>query len=150
MIIDTLSNADKYLVIHPGFTKAFEYIRNIDRASTVPGKYSIDDDRVRAIISSGKGMTQAASVAEFECHNQHIDIQYCIQGREEFGWKPRETCVSPNGGYDSEKDLQLFHDAPDMFFELREGQFVILFPEDVHAPMISDQIISKVVIKVKI
>jgi beta-galactosidase beta subunit len=37
-----------------------------------------------------------------------------------------------------------------MFFGLTDGQFVILFPEDVHAPMISDQKIRKVVLKVKI
>ena len=37
-----------------------------------------------------------------------------------------------------------------MFFQLTEQQFVILFPEDVHAPMISDGEIKKLVIKVKI
>jgi biofilm protein TabA len=29
-------------------------------------------------------------------------------------------------------------------------QFVILFPEDVHAPMIADDLVKKLVIKVKI
>jgi len=41
-------------------------------------------------------------------------------------------------------------DAPDMFFGLTDGQFVIFFPEDVHAPMIGEDEIKKLVIKVKI
>jgi beta-galactosidase beta subunit len=37
-----------------------------------------------------------------------------------------------------------------MYSELTNGQFVIFFPEDVHAPMIGDAEIKKLVIKVKI
>jgi YhcH/YjgK/YiaL family protein len=37
-----------------------------------------------------------------------------------------------------------------MFFQLTDGQFAIFFPEDVHAPMIGEGEIKKVVIKVKI
>ena len=46
----------------------------------------------------------------------------------------------------------LSHDvnAPDMFFQLTNGQFAIFFPEDVHAPMIGEGNIKKMVIKVAI
>ncbi len=150
MIIDTLQNADKYFGGHPAFEKAFSYIRSLDLMSVEMGMQSIDGDRLKAIFSNRKGMTAAESVAEFECHNRHIDIQFCIDGKEQFGWKPREDCIRENGGYDEAKDLQLYHDTPDMFFQLMNGQFVILFPEDVHAPMIGDREIKKLVIKVKI
>ncbi|MGZ8545586.1 MAG: YhcH/YjgK/YiaL family protein, partial [Flavisolibacter sp.] len=43
-----------------------------------------------------------------------------------------------------------YSDAPDMFFQLKPGQFAIFFPDDVHAPMIGDAEIKKLVIKVKI
>ena len=36
------------------------------------------------------------------------------------------------------------------FFQLTDGQFAIFFPEDVHAPMIGEGTIKKLVIKVKI
>jgi YhcH/YjgK/YiaL family protein len=55
----------------------------------------------------------------------------------------------PNGDYNSEKDVQFFKDAPDMFFQLTNGQFAIFFPADVHAPMIGEGQIKKLVIKVK-
>jgi YhcH/YjgK/YiaL family protein len=150
MIIDTIKNASKYYRVHPLFEKAFNYIESIDLTTIEMGKYEIDGDNLKAIFSNKTGMTAAESTAKFECHNQHIDIQFCIRGVEQFGWKPRENCTIENGGYNPEKDVQLYIDAPDMYFQLTDGQFVILFPEDVHAPMIGDKEIKKLVIKVKI
>jgi len=37
-----------------------------------------------------------------------------------------------------------------MYFALTDGQFAIFFPEDVHAPMIGEDEIRKLVIKVKL
>jgi len=150
MIIDTLKNAPKYYSVHPLFAKAFNYIESLDLDTIEMGKFEIDGDNLKAIFSNKKGMTAAESTSKFECHNQHIDIQFCINGVELFGWKPRENCIVENGGYNMEKDVQLYNDAPDMYFQLTDGQFVILFPEDVHAPMIGDKEIKKLVIKVKI
>jgi biofilm protein TabA len=150
MIIDTIQNASKYFSVHPLFEKAFAYSSKTDLNTIEMGKYEIDGDSLKAIFSNKKGMAAAESTAKFECHNKHIDIQLCISGPEDFGWKPREKCMLPNGGYNEEKDVQLYNDAPDMFFRLTNGQFAILFPEDVHAPMIGTGEIKKLVIKVKI
>ncbi len=150
MIIDTIQNASKYYSTHPLFAKAFEYIRSADLDSIEMGKYDIDGDDLKAIFSAKVGMTAEASVAKFECHNNHIDIQLCIHGVEQIGWKPREKCSRENGGYNPEKDVQLYTESPDMYFQLTDGQFAIFFPEDVHAPMIGDAEIKKLVIKVKI
>lgn len=149
MIIDTLQNASKYFTVHPLFAKAFEYIKETDLANAPDGKLDIADG-LKAIFSNKPGMSAEASVAKFECHNQHIDIQFCISGVETIGWKPREKCVVENGGYNPEKDVQLYHEQPDMYFQLTNGQFAIFFPDDVHAPMIGEGNIKKLVIKVKI
>jgi len=150
MIIDTIANAAKYYSVHPLFAKAFEYIKQTDLLTKEPGKYEIDGDNLKAIFSDKKGMTASESTAKFECHNKHIDIQLCISGVETIGWKPREKCVAEKGGYNEEKDVLFFSDSPDMYFQLTGGQFVIFFPEDVHAPMIGENEIKKLVIKVKI
>ena len=105
---------------------------------------------LKAIISNASGKTKEASMSKFECHNKNIDIQLCIRGVETIGWTPREKCVTPNGGYNEEKDVQLYFDSADTFFQLTNGQFAIFFPEDVHAPMIGEGEIKKLVIKVKI
>jgi YhcH/YjgK/YiaL family protein len=149
MIIDTIQNASKYFPVHPLFAKAFGYIQQTDLAKAPDGKLDIAEG-LKAIFSNKAGMTSEASVAKFECHNNHIDIQLCINGIETIGWKPREKCVKEKGDYNPEKDVQLYNEQPDMYFQLTNGQFVIFFPEDVHAPMIGEGEIKKLVIKVKI
>ena len=149
MILDTLNNSSKYDSVHPLFARAFEFIKQTDLANTQDGKSDIDEG-LKAIFSNKTGVTAETSVAKFECHNKHIDIQLCIKGNETIGWKPREKCVVENGAYNPEKDVQLYHEQPDTYFQLTDRQFVIFFPEDVHAPMIGDSEIKKLVIKVKI
>jgi len=149
MIIDTLKNAPKYFSAHPLFEKAFEYILKTNLENAPDGKLDVSDG-LKAIYSNSPGKTKEASVAKFECHNKNIDIQVCIKGVETIGWKPRENCVNPNGEYNDEKDVLFFNDRPDMFFQLTNGQFVIFFPEDVHAPMIGEGDIKKLVMKVRI
>ncbi len=95
-------------------------------------------------------MTAAESIAKFECHDKYIDIQLCIKGKEKFGWKPRSDCKKQKGEYNAEKDVVFYNDAPDMYFDLTDNQFAIFFPKDVHAPMIGESEIKKMVIKVKI
>ena len=150
MIIDTIQNASRYSGIHPLFARAFAYIQKTDLQNTEAGKYEIEGDLLKAIVSAKKGMTVAESTAKFECHDKHIDIQFCIHGTEQLGWKPREKCIHPNGSYNEEKDVRFYDDSPDMFFQLMDGQFAIFFPEDVHAPMIGEEEIKKLVIKVKL
>jgi YhcH/YjgK/YiaL family protein len=148
MIIDTIQNASKYYNVHPLFEQAFHWIKATDLANAEVGTTPIAEG-LKAIISDGQGKTKEDSLKKFECHDKNIDIQLCIKGKEAIGWKPREKCVIPNGDYNPEKDVRFFNDAPDMFFELSDGQFGIFFPEDVHAPMIGEGMVKKLVVKVK-
>jgi len=150
MIIDTLSNAEKYFCVHPLFRQAFEYIQLQNLPGIEVGKYVIQEDQLKVIVSNKPGKTAQESLAKFECHDRYIDIQLCINGKETIGWKPRSTCEHQKGTYDSEKDVSFFTDTPDMYFQLEGGQFAIFFPGDVHAPMIGEGEIKKLVVKVKI
>lgn len=150
MILDNLAAASRYASLHPLFAKAFAYIDSVDLASLEVGKFDIDGDNLRGIVSDKSGTSAEASIAKFECHNAHIDIQVCIRGKETIGWKPRGNCVLPKGDYNPEKDVMFYDDAPDMFFGMTDNQFAIFYPDDVHAPMIGEGMIRKLVIKVKI
>jgi YhcH/YjgK/YiaL family protein len=149
MIIDTLANASKYFSLHPSFAKAFDYINQNNVATLADGIYETPEG-LKVIVNTGMGKTAEASLAKFECHDKNIDIQLCVKGLETMAWKPREKCLTPNGDYNPDKDVRFFSDAPDTSFQLTDGQFAVFFPEDVHAPMIGDGEIKKVVIKVKI
>lgn len=149
MIIDTLANATKYSSLNPLFAKAFDYIKQNDIANLPDGVSEISDG-LKLIVNTGIGKTTEASLAKFECHDHNIDIQVCVRGLETIAWKPREKCEAQNGDYNPEKDVRFFSDEPDMFFQLTDNQFGIFYPEDVHAPMIGDGEIKKLVFKVKI
>ena len=149
MIIDSLHNAAKYYSLHPNFKKAFDFVNQNDLSQLEEGAFEITEG-LKIIVIAGEGTSREESIKGFECHDQNIDIQISVKGPETFAWKPREKCTSPNGGYSDEKDVRFFHDAPDMFFQLQEKQFAILFPEDVHAAMIGEGLLKKVVFKVKI
>lgn len=150
MIVDSLASASKYTSLHPLFAKAFEYLNSTDLTTLEDGKFDIDGDNIRGIMASKNGMTAAESIAKFECHNKHIDIQLCIKGNETIGWKPRPSCISQRGEYNTEKDVLFYDDAPDMYFNLTDNQFAIFYPEDVHAPMIAEGQVKKLVLKIKL
>ncbi len=149
MIIDSIQNASKYFSIHPLFAQAFKYIQQTDLINAAEGKCDIGEG-LKAILSKAPGKTKENSLQKFECHNKNIDIQLCINGLETIGWKPREKCTSPKAVYNEEKDVLFYDDTPDTYFQLTNDQFAIFFPEDVHAPMIGEGEIKKLVIKVKL
>jgi len=148
MIIDTLANAEKYIHLHPLFAKAFEFINQQNLKEIVIGKYPIDGVNLHASVSEKQGTGKPE--AKFEAHNHCIDIQLCISGTETIGWKPRQDCVDIATPYNPEKDVTFFNDKPGTYFELHDMQFAIFYPEDVHAPMIGEEVIKKMVVKVKL
>jgi len=149
MIIDKLTGAEKYYGLHKSFKTAFDYLTSTDLNAIEVGKYEVAEG-IKVIVSDNEGKTAAVAAEKFECHNKNIDIQVCIRGNETIGWKPRTDCTQPKGEYSDEKDVLFYADAPDMHFSLKDGQFVIFYPEDVHAPMIGEGLIKKLVVKVKI
>jgi beta-galactosidase beta subunit len=49
-----------------------------------------------------------------------------------------------------DEDIGFFNDEPDAFIPVRAGYFVIFFPEDSHMPLIGDEVLHKVVIKIAV
>ena len=150
MILDELTQLNKYVKVHPRFEVAFAYISDTNFENMPEGKYEVDGKNIIAIIAHQPGVSILESCASFECHNTYIDIQVCFSGIETVGWKSRSTCLEPRDEYDAKSDVLFFEDAPDHFFKLHAGQFGIYFPDDVHAPMIGEGKIRKLILKVKV
>jgi len=148
MILDFLENAPRYYNIHPEFKEAFEFLKEKDLLNLKVGKHEIQGDKLFASVS--KGMGRSKSEADLEIHKKYIDIQFVISGTDEMGWSPKANCKNPVDKYNSETDLQFFADKPESWINVREAQFAIFFPEDAHLPLISDEIIHKVVVKIKV
>ncbi|MDR2814831.1 MAG: YhcH/YjgK/YiaL family protein [Prevotellaceae bacterium] len=145
MIIDHITNAKKYFSLNPRFEKAFGFLINNDLSKLEERKYEIDGAEVYATFMVRQGL--APEAAKHEAHNRYIDIQACVSGSETFGWSFRPDCKNVKVEYNPEKDIIFYADKPDSYVEIKPGQFAVFFPEDVHAPLIGNGEIKKVVVK---
>lgn len=148
MIYSSLSQSDNYTALHPLFPRAFECLHNTDLHALAPGRYPIVGDELFAIVEQAEGRTREA--AQLECHRRYIDIQLVLEGIDEMGWKALADCRDPVDEFNAQKDIQFFRDAPAAWIATPPGQFCIFFPEDAHAPLVSDGAIRKVIFKVAV
>jgi len=146
MILDILDNADRYLTLNKGFREGFAFLMRSDLKALATGHHKIFSDRVFAIVEDGPGRDK--NDAELEAHEKYIDIQLVVAGVDSIGWKLTLSCKQVSKAYDSKMDIQFFKDEPDLWLPVQTGQFVILFPEDAHMPMISSGQLRKVIIKI--
>jgi YhcH/YjgK/YiaL family protein len=148
MIEDALENAAQYTARHPGFAEAFEFLRDPDLISLPDGEYPIDGRRVYAIVARTRGKGPAN--VRLEAHRKYIDIQYVAAGRERMGLKATAECRMVAAPFSDERDIGFFADEPDRWIELDPGRFIILWPEDAHAPLAGEGEVHKIVVKVAI
>ena len=147
MILDSLTQADRYLVLHPLFARAFGFLRGTDLRMLMPGRHAVQGEQIFAIVEACAGRTRAE--AKLECHRRYLDIQLVLEGVDEMGWKPVAECVDPATDYDAARDIRFFNDAPSSWIATPPGSFCLFFPGDAHAPLVSAGTIRKVVVKVE-
>ena len=147
MIIDNLNNLENYLPLNPLFALVVEFIKENDLNALEPGKHAIKGDDVFVNIQVAKGKTVEEAV--LETHQVMTDIQVPISSKETYGYTPASEL--PEGGYDAEKDMTLFPGEKAMcHVTCQPGMFAIFFPQDGHAPCISqEKEIKKAIFKVK-
>jgi len=148
VIVDILENADRYRSLHEDFAKAIAFLRRSDLRKLAVDRYSIDGDRVFAMVAKDPG--RGRSEALLEAHDQYIDIQMVLAGTDEMGWQSRSLCRLPAGPYDRDGDIRFFADPPVVWLPVTPGMFAIFFPEDAHLPLISAGMLHKVVVKVAV
>jgi biofilm protein TabA len=151
MILDTLTQWRQYANISPRFEKAFTFLDRFDTHMSV-GRYEIAGDDVFAFVQ--RHDTKPVNKGQYEAHRKYIDIQYIYRGCEAIYWAPLALLTNLTMPFDEKADVALFGHIPEgVAFQVRSGQFAILFPEDGHIPSCAwDQPaeVMKVVIKVKV
>lgn len=148
MIYDILENSGRYAALHAGFAEAFAFLQRNDLRQLAVGRYEIDGDRIFAMVAKDQG--RGKDEAQLEVHDRYIDIQLILAGTDEMGWRPRALCHQPFGPYDPDGDIRFFVDPPTSLLFVLPGMFAVFFPEDAHLPLISSEVIHKVVVKVAV
>jgi len=148
MILDSLTQADRYSGLHPLFAHAFAFLRETDLMALPPGKHCVQGEQVFAIVEACAGRTREE--ARLECHRRYIDIQLVLEGVDEMGWKPLVECANPETEYDAARDIRFFNDEPSSWIATPPGSFCLFFPDDAHAPLVSAGMIRKIVLKIAV
>lgn len=148
IIVDKLDQADKYIGMHPEFKKVFTFLREKNLSDLSLGRHEIDGNHLFYIVQRELGRKRTES--KLEAHRKYIDIQYVIAGSDEMGWKSTSDCKMVDAYYDENNDIMFFNDEPKSWNHVPAGSFTIFFPQDAHAPMISDGEIHKIVFKVAV
>ena len=148
MILDSLKNCALYENVNPRMKKAFALIASTDWTKMEPGIHELDGKDIYVNVMERE--LKRKPDAKLEVHNEYIDIQVLVTGKEEsFGWSERRELKKPLGEFSVENDIQLFDDVPQTYYTMRPGQFTVLFPEDGHAPMVGEGTVRKIIVKVR-
>jgi len=148
MVVDTLENLKEYVGMNPLFADVVKFIAENDLAALEPGKHYIKDKDLFVNITTAKGKTPDEAV--METHKDMIDIQIPLDEEETYGYLPLED-LPDDIPYNAEKDITKYPGVPgSSYVTCRPGMMAIFFPQDGHAPCISNAAeIKKAIFKVK-
>lgn len=151
MILDTLAEADRYQSLHPSLGAAFRFLQNL-ATSLEEGRWAIDGDACYAVVQ--RYTTRPLRDVRLETHDRYLDVHYLHHGSEQMLWLPRRALPAPEQPYDEKTDATLYP-MPERATRLvvAQGEFVIFFPSDAHAPgfLVNQPApVTKVVIKVRV
>ncbi|MCC6747108.1 MAG: YhcH/YjgK/YiaL family protein [Deltaproteobacteria bacterium] len=148
MLIDQLKNASLYYGLGAGIARALRFLEETDVTRLPAGRHELEGDEVYAIVQDYE--TKRPEQGAWEAHRKYIDVQYVARGSEQMGFSHLGQLAA--GPYDAEKDF-LRLEGPGEFLHLREGTFMILWPEDAHMPgmaVSAPEPVRKVVVKVRV
>lgn len=152
MIFDNIKNCKMYYGVNPKFKKAFEFIQKAFDENFEVGKYEIDGNEIYGFVQvyNSKLMENSG----FEGHENYIDIQCIMDGREMMGSLEVSNAVIKKE-YNPENDAAFYQRSDIATYCIAgQGDFCIFYPHDIHSPGVSfnntPSEVKKIVVKVHI
>jgi YhcH/YjgK/YiaL family protein len=147
MIYDSSKSPNVTMDVSARISTALNYLRKTDFSKLEPGKYPIEGTEIFALVQQYE--TKEKVDGKWEAHKKYIDIQYVADGEKLIGYADVKR-MSEQQEYNPEKDIQFFN-GEGSFIKVGKGEFMILYPEDVHMPEVKSSVkqnVRKVVVKV--
>jgi len=152
MIFDKLTNAETYKGIHPGVDRVLAEAAKISADNYTPGKVVLDGDNLFMNVCAYN--THATDGALAEAHQQYLDVMVMIEGEETIYVKSTDELKNVTKPYDPSIEALLASLDPDATpIRLTAGHFIVLFPQDAHAPAChtdGEHAVKKIIGKVRI
>lgn len=132
MIYDTLANLRTYSGLQPGVKRALELLASTDFSGQPDGTYEVEGRELYYMLSTYDSRVENDAP---EAHRKYIDVQFLISGRELVGVAPlsameEEVEARPEG------DIWFYRGSVDTVL-LGGDRFLVLYPQDAHAPCIA-------------
>ncbi len=150
MIYDTLSHVDTYAALSPRLGRALKYLAETDFSQVADGRYELEGDALFVNVMTVETHPRPeAGKQRMEAHDKYLDVQYVAQGEEVIGVASRAELGEAEPG---EGDI-CFLTGACTYLPLGRGQFLVVWPQDAHAPCVAvdePMKVRRVVAKVRI
>ena len=151
MILDSLRHIDCYKGLDANLDRALDALAGLKLSELPLGRKELDGQSLYyTVMEAG---LRGREEAQLEAHRLYADIQVPISAPEGMGWAQTED-VPAWEPYSPEQDAQLSADTGSMnVFTVNAGSFVVLFPQDAHAPLLragGETSVRKLVMKVRL
>lgn len=148
MILFKLQDSERIEPLHPLFKRLFDYVKSHDLLSIETGRIELEGKNLFINNVLIVGVPREKQV--LEGHRLYIDVHILLAGEERIGWKALGNVQTFSKIYSEEEDCLLSAEAPTAYVDMEPGDFCIVYPEDMHAPIIGNSEIRKLIAKVKI
>lgn len=143
MIIDTIENAGSYSGLYPGVDHALNEMKKITSDAYPQGKRELNGSNIFLLFKEYE--THSVENALCEAHRDYLDVMYMVEGEETIYVKPTSQLRTITKPYDASVEALLGKVDDDCTpVLLKSGMFIVLFPQDAHAPACHVRAMSKV------
>lgn len=148
MILTNLAHTKEVERLHPDLKTLFDYVRTHDLLSAPTGRIELRGEEV--FINNVNPQCVSVEEQPLEGHRAYIDVHILLQGEETIGWLNLADAHELKTPYNEADDFLLYADRPQNYIRLLPGQCLLAWPEDLHAPVIGQGRIRKLIGKIKI
>ena len=151
MIYSSIHAHDDLSKYTAAIQRALTYVTTTDVASLAPADYPIEGDKMFAKVFDNT--SKSVPETHPELHKKYIDVQFFVTGGELMGIYPKKKDYEVVEVHE-DQDLYFVGDVEgEQFLRMEPGDYIILFPNDVHRPGVAEkepQTYRKVVVKVSV
>lgn len=152
MIFDSVSNAKKYESVHPWLLPVIEKAAAYSPENYPGGKIALCGDDAFLLLNTYK--THPSSDAVMEAHRAYADVMVMVEGEEKILVKDTACLKNVTKPYSPEAEALLAEaDADASEIILTAGHFIVLLPQDAHAPACctdTPKTVKKIIGKIKL
>ena len=146
MIQSNLQDSARYEALHPLFKQVFDYIKANDLSKVPAGRIELDGSNLFINVVDTE-LIPAAS-AKLEAHRKYIDIHVPLTQAELIACEHISGVGESEAPFDEENDFALYTYSQPTWSLVKPGEFLIVYPEDTHAPLVGNGPQRKLIVKV--